>query len=158
MATPVGKCLVCFLLLLLACAFSALTHRLGVRKSIRPVRKLSDEVLAWLSVWSEVQMICIWSSCCHCHPIISCCSKIQNGLTFLVPAYPGCPGKETIKRLSVCLLLVATTATQLTRPPVSLLCMRCCVLGAGAAVGQAVSRDEQRRHLSVKPVSRADGT
>jgi len=25
-------------------------------------KKMSDEVLAWLSVWSEVQMICIWSS------------------------------------------------------------------------------------------------
>ena len=25
-------------------------------------------VLAWLSVWNEVQMICIWSSCCHSHP------------------------------------------------------------------------------------------
>ena len=24
--------------------------------------KLSGEVLAWLSAWSEVQMICIWSS------------------------------------------------------------------------------------------------
>jgi len=24
-------------------------------------KKLSDEVLAWLSVWSEVQMICMWS-------------------------------------------------------------------------------------------------
>jgi len=23
-------------------------------------KKLSDEVLAWLSVWSEVQMICVW--------------------------------------------------------------------------------------------------
>jgi len=32
--------------------------------------------------------------------------KIQIGLTFLVPAYPGCPGKEAIKRVSVCLLLV----------------------------------------------------
>jgi len=40
---------------------------LGVRKSIRPV-KLSDEVLVWLSVWSEVQIVCIWSSWCHCHP------------------------------------------------------------------------------------------
>jgi len=27
-------------------------------------------------------MICIWSSWCHCHPIISCCSKIQNVLPF----------------------------------------------------------------------------
>jgi len=41
---------------------------LGVGKSIQPVKKLSDEVLAWLSVWSVVQMICIWSSWCHCHP------------------------------------------------------------------------------------------
>jgi len=28
---------------------------LGGRKSIRPVKNLSDEVLMWLSVWSEVQ-------------------------------------------------------------------------------------------------------
>ena len=27
-------------------------------------------------------MICIWSNWCHCHPIISCSSKIQNGLPF----------------------------------------------------------------------------
>ena len=27
-------------------------------------------------------MICIWSSWCHCHPVISCASKIQNGLPF----------------------------------------------------------------------------
>jgi len=60
-------------------------------------KKMSDEVLAWLSVWSEVQMICIWSSWCHCHPIISCFIKIQIGLTFLVPAYRGCPWKEAIK-------------------------------------------------------------
>ena len=31
-------------------------------------KKLSDEVLVWLSVWSEVQIVCIWSSWCHCHP------------------------------------------------------------------------------------------
>jgi len=42
--------------------------------------KLTGKVLAWLSVWSKVQMICIWSSWCHCHPIISCSSKIQNSL------------------------------------------------------------------------------
>jgi len=38
-------------------------------------KKLSGEVLAWLSVLSEVQMICVWSSWCHCHPIISCSRK-----------------------------------------------------------------------------------
>jgi len=54
---------------------------LGGKKGIRPV-KLSDEVLAWLSVWSKVQMISIWSSWCYCHPIISFFIKIQIGLTF----------------------------------------------------------------------------
>jgi len=28
---------------------------------------------------------------------VSCSSKIQIGSTFLVPAYPGCPGKEAVK-------------------------------------------------------------
>ena len=32
-------------------------------------------------------------------PIISCFNKIQNGSVFLVPAYPGCPGKKAIKRV-----------------------------------------------------------
>jgi len=31
-------------------------------RSASGLYKLSGEVLAWLSVWSEVQMICIWSS------------------------------------------------------------------------------------------------
>jgi len=57
-------------------------------------------MLAWLSVWSEVQTICIWSSQWHCNPIISCFIKIQIGcLTFLVPVYPGFPGKKVVKRL-----------------------------------------------------------
>ena len=33
-------------------------------------------------------------------PVISCFTKIQIGLTYLVPAYPGCAGKEAIKRVS----------------------------------------------------------
>ena len=41
---------------------------LGSRKGIRPVKKLSSEVLVWLSVWSEVQT-CIWPSWCHCHSL-----------------------------------------------------------------------------------------
>jgi len=41
---------------------------LGGRKGIRPVKKLSGGVLAWLSVWSEVQ-ICIWPSGCHGHSL-----------------------------------------------------------------------------------------
>ena len=30
---------------------------------------------------------------------VSCSSKIQISFTFLVPAYPGCPGKEAVKWL-----------------------------------------------------------
>ena len=41
---------------------------LGGRKGIRPVKKLSGGVLAWLSVWSEVQT-CIWPSWCHCYSL-----------------------------------------------------------------------------------------
>jgi len=48
-------------------------------------------------------MICIWSSWCHCNPIISCFIKIQVGLTFPVPAHPRCPRKKDVKRVSVCL-------------------------------------------------------
>jgi len=32
---------------------------------------------------------------------VSCSSKIQIGFTFLVPAYPDCPGKEAVKWLSL---------------------------------------------------------
>jgi len=35
---------------------------------------------------------------------ISCFSKIQIGVTFLVPAHPGSPGKRAIKRVFVCCL------------------------------------------------------
>jgi len=54
---------------------------LGVRKSIRPV-KTSDEVLAWSSVWSEMQMILHTVQLMPLPPIVSCFIKIQNGFTF----------------------------------------------------------------------------
>jgi len=63
-------------------AFSALTLLVGRQEGHLACKKPSGEILAWLSVWSKVQMICIWSCWCHCHPIISSSSKIQNGLLF----------------------------------------------------------------------------
>jgi len=43
-------------------AFNASTLLVG-RQEVHPVcKKLSDEVLAWLSAWSEVQIVCTWSS------------------------------------------------------------------------------------------------
>jgi len=43
-------------------AFSALTVLVGCQEEHLACKKLSDEVLAWLSVWSVVQLVCIWSS------------------------------------------------------------------------------------------------
>jgi len=103
--------------------FSALTLLFGRQEEHPACKKLSNEVLAWLSVWSKVQMICIWSSWCHCHPIISCFIKIQNGFILMMPAYPGCPGKQAVKRMSVCpayvLLVHCTQQEILTKLSVS---------------------------------------
>ena len=41
---------------------------LGGRKGIQSVKILSGGVLAWLSIWNEVQT-CIWPSWCHCHSL-----------------------------------------------------------------------------------------
>jgi len=49
-------------------------------------------MLAWLSVWSEVQ-----THMAQLTPLpltVSCFSEIQIGFTFLVPAHPGSPGKK----------------------------------------------------------------
>ena len=76
---------------------------LGGRKGIRPVKKLSDRVLAWLSVWSEVQ-ICTSPSWCHCHSLslapVNPDWFYQNGSAFLVPAYRVCPGKRPLNEHS----------------------------------------------------------
>ena len=66
--------------------FSALILLVGRQEQHPACKRLSGEVLAWLSDWNEKQMICLWSSWCHCHPIISCLIKIQTDLTFLVLA------------------------------------------------------------------------
>ena len=44
-----------------ALAFSALTLLVGRQEGHPACKKLSGEVLAWLSVWSKVQT-CIWPS------------------------------------------------------------------------------------------------
>jgi len=74
---------------------------LGGRKGIRPVKKLSGGVLAWLSVWSEVQT-CIWASWCHCHSLSLASVKstlvlpFWYWLTWVVP-------ERASKRVCVCI-------------------------------------------------------
>ena len=47
-------------------AFSALKLLVGQQEGHPACKKLSGGMLAWLSVWIEVQT-CIWPSWCHCH-------------------------------------------------------------------------------------------
>ena len=64
-------CLVCLRVkraLSVLCAFSALTLLVGRQEGHPACKKQSGGVLAWLSVWSEVQT-CIWPSWCHCHSL-----------------------------------------------------------------------------------------
>jgi len=60
-------------------------------------------VFVWLSVWTEVQIVCIWSSRCHCIPkpyhLLPHLYPNWFYLSGTVPAYPGCPGKEAVKRV-----------------------------------------------------------
>jgi len=51
-----------------ASAFSALTLLVGRQEGHPACKKLSGGLLAWLSVWSEVQT-CICSTWCHCHSL-----------------------------------------------------------------------------------------
>jgi len=70
---------------------------LGGRKGIQPVK------IEW---WGTGVVICLERGAdlhmAQLMPLpltVSCSRKIQMGFTFLVPAYPGCPGKEAVKWL-----------------------------------------------------------
>jgi len=79
---------------------SALTLLVGHQQE-HPACKNRETRRYWRGyLTSAVQMIYIWSSWCHCHPITSCFTRTQIGLTLLVLAYPGCPGKGAVKRVS----------------------------------------------------------
>ena len=62
-------------------AFSALTLLVGRQEGHPAWKKLSGGVLAWLSVWSEVQT-CICPSWCHCHSLSLASVKSRLVLPF----------------------------------------------------------------------------
>ena len=62
-------------------AFSALTLLVGWQEGHPACKKLIGGVLAWLSVWSEVQT-CIWPSWCHCHSLSLASVKSRLVLPF----------------------------------------------------------------------------
>ena len=62
-------------------AFSALTLLVGRQEGHPACKKMSGGVLAWLSVWSEMQT-CIWASWCHCHSLSLASVKSRLVLPF----------------------------------------------------------------------------
>ena len=60
---------------------SALTLLVGRQEGHPACKKLSGGVLAWLSVWSEVQT-CKWPSWCHCHSLSLASVKSRLVLPF----------------------------------------------------------------------------
>jgi len=74
-------------------AISAMTL-LVVRQEGHPAcKKLSGGMLAWLSVWDEMQ-ICIWPSRCHCHSL----SLAPVNPDWLYLSGTGSPGQSQTKR------------------------------------------------------------
>ena len=76
-------------------AFSALTLLVG-RQEGHPAcknRMVGIGVVICLEWGADLHMAQLMPLPCT----VSCSSKIQIGFTFLVPAYPGCPGKEAVK-------------------------------------------------------------
>ena len=67
-------------------------------KGIRPVKKLSGWVLAWLSVWCEVQT-CIWPSWCHCHTLSLASVKFWLVLPFWYRLTLVVAEKRAVKRV-----------------------------------------------------------
>jgi len=57
--------------------FSALTLLVGRQEGHPACKKLSGGMLAWLSVWSEVQT-CVWPSWHQCHSLSRVCVCVQG--------------------------------------------------------------------------------
>ena len=90
-------------------AYSTLTLLFGWQEGHLACKRLSGGVLAWLSVWSEVQTYTL-PSWFHCHPL-SLASVKSIVFTFMVPAHPGSPGKRAVKRVCVCVRLRVGTGS-----------------------------------------------
>ena len=82
-------------------AFSALTLLVGRQGGHPACKKLNGGVLAWLSVWSEVQT-CIWPSWCHCHSLSLAPVKSRLVLSFWYRLTWVVSDKRAIKRVCVC--------------------------------------------------------
>jgi len=85
----------------LHCAFSALRLLVGRQEKHPDCKKLSDGVMAWLPVWSEVQT-CIWLRWCHCHSLYLASVKSRLVLPLCYRLAQVSPGQRVVKRVCVC--------------------------------------------------------
>ena len=92
--------------LLSSSAFSALKLLVGQQEGHPVCQKLSGEVLAWLSVWSEVQT-CIRPSGCHCHSLSLASVKSRLVLPFWYWLTRVVPDKGT---LNVCVCVSSSSS------------------------------------------------
>ena len=77
-------------------AFSALT--LLVRRPVKKTEQWCAGMVICLERAADLHMAQLMSL-----PLtVSCFSKIQIGVTFLVPAHPGSPGQRAVKQVCVC--------------------------------------------------------
>ena len=84
------------LIIFLLSAFSALTLLVGRQEGHPACKKQSGGVMViCLERGADLHMAQLMSLLLT----VSCSSKIQIGFTFLVPAHPGCVGKEAVKWL-----------------------------------------------------------
>ena len=67
--------------IILQCAFSAMMLLAGWQEKHSACKKTEGGVLAWSSVWSEVQA-CTWPSWCHCHSLSLASVKSRLVSTF----------------------------------------------------------------------------
>jgi len=87
-------------------SFSALTLSVGRQEGHPACKKLSSGVLAWSSVWSEVQT-CIWPSWCHCHSLSVASVKSRLVLPFWYWLTQVVPDKGPLYRcVCVCLCVI----------------------------------------------------
>ena len=87
---------VVFVLFLHFCAFSALTLLVG-RQEGHPASKKQSGGTTGMVICLERGADLHMAQLMPLPLTVSCSSKIQISFTFLVPAYPGYPGKEAVK-------------------------------------------------------------
>jgi len=100
------------------CAFSALTLLVGRQEGHPACKKLSGGILAWLSVWSEVQT-CTWPSRCHCHSLSLDSVKSRLVLPFWYRLTRVVPDKGPLNRcVCVCVSIGKTSNDWMNHPQI----------------------------------------